>query len=151
MREIHRTIVSAIIFSKDGKVLMGRKDPSKGGVYTDCWHIPGGGVDEGETLEHALIREVQEETGITITTDQMQPLTPIGSGTAKKVLRETGEKVLCHMAFHRFDIRIQQNADDIILSGNGEFIEMQWFDRDALRDIKQIPGGKDFFMEMGYI
>jgi 8-oxo-dGTP pyrophosphatase MutT (NUDIX family) len=151
MREIHRTIVSAIIFSKDGKVLMGRKDPSKGGVYTDCWHIPGGGVDEGETLEQALIREVQEETGITITTDQIQPLTPIGSGTGEKVVKETGEKVLCHMAFHRFEIRILQNADDIILAGDSEFIEMQWFDRDTLIDIKQIPGGKDFFMEMGYI
>jgi hypothetical protein len=42
MREIERTIVSALIFSQDGKLLMGKKDPAKGGVYPDCWHIPGG-------------------------------------------------------------------------------------------------------------
>jgi 8-oxo-dGTP pyrophosphatase MutT (NUDIX family) len=28
---------------------MGQKDPNKGGVYSDYWHIPGGGVDNGET------------------------------------------------------------------------------------------------------
>ncbi|MEI8090766.1 MAG: hypothetical protein WCG98_00445 [bacterium] len=46
MREIHRTIVSAVIFSKDGKLLMGKKDPNAGGVYSQYRHFPGGGVDE---------------------------------------------------------------------------------------------------------
>lgn len=41
MREIERQIVSALIFSKDGKLFQGMKDPNKGGVYSDCWHIPG--------------------------------------------------------------------------------------------------------------
>lgn len=43
LREITREIVSGLIFSADGKLLMGKKDPTKGGVYSDCWHIPGGG------------------------------------------------------------------------------------------------------------
>lgn len=51
MRKINRIIVAALIFSKDGKLLMGTKDPRRGGVYSDCWHLPGGGVEEGETLE----------------------------------------------------------------------------------------------------
>lgn len=42
------------------------KDVNKGGVYTDCWHIPGGGIEEGEDKNSALMREVKEETGIDI-------------------------------------------------------------------------------------
>ena len=51
MNEICRDIVSALIWSKDEKLFLGRKHPEKGGVYADCWHIPGGGIDEGEDKE----------------------------------------------------------------------------------------------------
>src|SRR3989339_368355 len=100
MREINRTIVSALIFSKDGKLLMGKKDPAKGGVYADCWHIPGGGVDEGESFERALKREVQEEVGIDITPYNLVRIPGKGTGVAERMLQ--GENVLCRMEFNRF-------------------------------------------------
>lgn len=42
-------------------VLIERKNPPHG------WAIPGGFVDVGETLEHAAVREAEEETGLKVT------------------------------------------------------------------------------------
>ncbi|MGC6509188.1 MAG: NUDIX domain-containing protein [Myxococcota bacterium] len=50
-----------IIIHKDGKILLiKRKNPPFG------WALPGGFVDEGETVEQAAIREAKEETGLDV-------------------------------------------------------------------------------------
>ncbi len=44
-----------------GVLLVQRKNPPHG------WALPGGFVDYGETVEHAAVRELQEETGLEVT------------------------------------------------------------------------------------
>ena len=130
---------------------MGKKDPSKGGVYSDCWHIPGGGIEKNETLEQALKREVREEVGIDISPYKISPIPLAGSGTTEKVL-ETGEKVLCKMEFNRFEVKIgDRDAKDIELHPTDDLVEMRWFGVEELPNVKQIPGGKEFFQQAGYI
>ncbi|MBI2609830.1 NUDIX hydrolase [Candidatus Giovannonibacteria bacterium] len=151
MREIHRTIVSALIFSKDGKLLMGKKDPAKGGVYPDCWHIPGGGINEGETLQQALQREIIEEVGIDISSYNPILIPEKGSGIAEKTL-SSGEKVLIKMEFNRFRVDIKDKlADEIKVELNDDLMEIRWFGPDELPSVKQIPGGKEFFQKIGLI
>lgn len=152
MREIHRTIVSALIFSRDGKLLMGRKDPKSGGVYLDCWHIPGGGVDEGETFEEALKREVLEEVGIDISPYKIVPIPEKHSGQAEKILKDTGEKVLCRMEFNIFRVDIpDKTVEEIEVKLNDDLAEFRWFTKDELPNVKQIPGGREFFQRIGLI
>lgn len=60
-----------VILEKDGKILLGRRhpDPDKAdSAFRSAgeWSLPGGKLDWGETFEEGAIREVKEETGITI-------------------------------------------------------------------------------------
>jgi 8-oxo-dGTP diphosphatase len=55
---VHIVAVGGFVTNKNGQVLL-LKSPR----YGD-WEFPGGQVEEGETIPHALEREVFEETGI---------------------------------------------------------------------------------------
>lgn len=52
--------VDVVILTGSGVVLVKRKNPPHG------WALPGGFVEEGETLEQAAAREAEEETGLVV-------------------------------------------------------------------------------------
>ncbi|MBR9789721.1 MAG: 8-oxo-dGTP diphosphatase MutT [Vibrionaceae bacterium] len=64
MKRIH--IVAAIIFNQDKSQIFITKRPDdkhKGGF----WEFPGGKVEPEESVEQAMIRELEEEVGIKVT------------------------------------------------------------------------------------
>ena len=63
-------IVLAIV-QNDNKVLIIERNKSDKEVPDLNWAFPGGKVKPGEKIEHALIREVYEETGLRVTLDRM--------------------------------------------------------------------------------
>lgn len=150
MRTIHRTIVSALIMSQDGKLLMGMKDQSKGGVYADCWHIPGGGIDEGEDEKAALKRELLEEIGVDILDQKVLLVDDGGSGQSEKTLPD-GEKVLCEMSFHVYRVDLNRPANEIALQLNDDLVKTEWVDLANLDNYKLTPPSQKLFSKLGWI
>ena len=55
-----RQNVAALIVNRKGEILVCERIKTKG-----AWQFPQGGVDKGETILEALLREVEEEVGLT--------------------------------------------------------------------------------------
>jgi 8-oxo-dGTP pyrophosphatase MutT (NUDIX family) len=150
LREIEREIVSALIFSRDGKLLMGKKDPSKGGVYANAWHIPGGGSDN-DLLEEALIREVKEETGLDIQPEQIQLVDDSGRGSTEKTLKDTRERVWCNMRFNVFKVELQKESDKLMLNPTDDLVELKWLNIEEIKDYELTPPSVELFKRLGYL
>ncbi|MCG3088367.1 (deoxy)nucleoside triphosphate pyrophosphohydrolase [Sporosarcina cyprini] len=57
-------VVAAIIHNTQGEILCARRSPHM--PLSGYWEFPGGKVEEGESPQDALIREIQEELACTI-------------------------------------------------------------------------------------
>jgi 8-oxo-dGTP diphosphatase len=55
--------IAAAIITDGDRVLMIRRRVAEGEL---SWAFPSGGVEEGETASEAAVREVKEETGLTV-------------------------------------------------------------------------------------
>lgn len=63
---MERTRVAGIIFMNGGVALMHRVGVLKRKNIQEYYTFPGGGLEEGETLEEGTIREIKEEFGIEV-------------------------------------------------------------------------------------
>lgn len=84
-----REVALAVIF-RDDRVLVALRAK---GPLAGCWEFPGGGIEVGETVEDAAIRECVEELGI-----RVRPLESIGRlEHADEDLSLTLHVVLCDL------------------------------------------------------
>ena len=66
-------VAACALIDADGRVLIAQRPQGKG--MAGLWEFPGGKLEPGETPEQALIRELDEELGITVKEACLAPLT----------------------------------------------------------------------------
>lgn len=59
-------VSAAVLQREGGTFLLAQRPPDK--IWAGYWEFPGGKVERGETAYQALVRELKEELGITVTT-----------------------------------------------------------------------------------
>jgi len=66
-------VAACALIDADGRVLIAQRPEGK--PMAGLWEFPGGKVEQGETPEDTLIRELAEELGITVREACLAPLT----------------------------------------------------------------------------
>jgi 8-oxo-dGTP diphosphatase len=109
--DVKRVNVAYVILVNEnkGKILMVKNKGTKGSYYT----LPGGAVEEGETLGEAARREAREETGLIIETKGL-------AGVSEAYFEERGH----HAVFFYFHAEIKSGK--IGISFPDEIEEVIW-------------------------
>lgn len=66
-------VVACALIDSDNRVLLAERPVGKS--LAGLWEFPGGKIEQGETPELALIRELYEELAITVKEECLSPLT----------------------------------------------------------------------------
>jgi len=77
-----RVIAVGIVQNEKGQCLICKK-PVALGVFPGQWGLPGGGIDDGETIEISLRRELREEVGLI----EFPPIQAYLSGQLSRLLQ----------------------------------------------------------------
>jgi ADP-ribose pyrophosphatase YjhB (NUDIX family) len=125
--------VSAIILDEDRILLVRRGDePNKG-----LWSLPGGSIELGETARGALIREIAEETGLTVE--------PTGVAGVRDVIARENGNILFHYVIISFYAKV--------ISGTpvpaSDAAELRWIPICELQFYETTPGLLDWLADIG--
>ena len=110
--------VAAVIFTPEGVLLQRRDD-------NGLWGLPGGGVEPGESVTQALVREVREETGL-----EVEPRRLIGVYSAPEhhqIITYPDGNVI-HYVSSVFECAITGGT----LTCGVESLDLGWFDPEVL-------------------
>lgn len=122
-----RTIVCPVI-QNDGEYLL-CKMASDRGVFPGQWALPGGGIEPGETIETALMREIREELGEALLITDVKPWTFRDDIRNKVYPDGTTEQI--YMIYLIFDCR----SANRVITFNEEFQDAIWVSPEIIKSM----------------
>jgi putative (di)nucleoside polyphosphate hydrolase len=132
----YRPCVGVMLVNADGRVFVGKRIDNKEG---DAWQMPQGGVDDGEDLRHAALRELEEETGIA------SDLVTIIAQTREELLYDIPDKLIGKLWGGKYRGQRQSwflgrfggTDGDVRLDAHNppEFCEWKWVAPETLPDL----------------
>ena len=132
----YRPCVGVMLVNSEGRVFVGRRIDNREG---DWWQMPQGGVDEGEDLKEAALRELAEETGAKAQHVSLirQTEEPIRYDLPEELIgklwggKYRGQEQIWFLArFSGTDVDIDLQAHD-----PAEFCDWKWVDAEQLPDL----------------
>jgi 8-oxo-dGTP diphosphatase len=112
--------VGAVIEDKKGRILLVKHVPSRAGFWQGKWICPGGKLEEGETIEEGIKREVKEETSLNI--ELIRPLVPFD-----RIVKENNKTKL-HVIYIDYMAKLVGG----VLKPDSDVGEGCWVDRNNL-------------------
>lgn len=131
----YRMGVGAMIFNNQKQIFVGERSSV---LVKSCFQMPQGGIDEGETPEQALFREVEEETGISNIRIVYQSQCWYKYDFPDYVINDPDNpygKYFVGQKQKWFLVFFYGENDEIDISGyDGEFLSWKWVELDFLYD-----------------
>ena len=132
----YRPCVGVMLVDRSGMAFVGQRIDSQEG---DFWQMPQGGVDKGEELRAAALRELWEETGVE------ERHVEIVAQTREELLYDLPVELLGKLwkgryqgqRQHWFLLRFSGSDEDIRLDAHNppEFCDWKWVKPDTLPDL----------------
>lgn len=133
-----RIIVAAIgvPVSKDGKkVLLTQRHAPGLPAWHHKWQLAGGGVEFGETMEEAVVREVYEELHVKATIIHPHPIVKTSIWYAS----ESDEKMDTHVVLIAYLVDIGDQVPDLSQDPDWETSAYGWYSLEEARKLDCLP------------